>query len=224
MRGTRICFAGVDWNTGAHVRAITDGGDELSRELLVENGGPLSIGSRVDLGDTTATPSKPRSEDHLFDTENLEQLCVLTDDKFLELLGKVSAPTVHDGFGPALERVTPNKLAVTPGTGSASLAVITPSKKPVLAINRHGNAQIRLPQPTGSIYLTVTDYRYYEDDQTTVRKDRVADVAERLDADVPVYITLGLGMPFKKGGGDQELHWLQVNNLILEDRPVGDAP
>jgi hypothetical protein len=224
MKGTRICLAGVNWFTGEHVRATTDDGDELSRELLVENGGPLSVGSRVDLGAVTATPSHPRTEDHLFDTENLEPICVLTDDKFLELLGKVSAPSLQEAFGPALEQRGPNKLAVTPGTGSASLAVIKPSQQPFLNVSTYGKVQLKLSQPTGPIYLPVTDYRYYEDDQKTIRAGRVSDVAERLAAGTPVFLALGLTTPFSKTGEDQPLDWLQVNNLILEDRPVGQVP
>ena len=224
MKGTRICLAGVNWCTGEHVRATTDGGDELSRKLLSDEGGPLGIGSRVDLGPVTSTPSNPRTEDHLFDTENLEPICVLTDDKFLELLGKVSAPSLQDAFGLALERVTPNKFAVTPGTGSASLAVIKPSQQPFLNVSTYGKVQLKLSQPTGPIYLPVTDYRYYEDDQKTVRGDRVADVAERLEAGTPVFLALGLTTPFAKTGEEQPLDWLQVNNLILEDRPVGQVP
>ena len=224
MKGTRICLAGVNWFTGEHVRATTDDGDELSRELLVENGGPLSVGSRVDLGAVTPKPSNPRTEDHLFDTENLEPICVLNDHKFLELLEKVSASNLQEAFGPALKQRGPSKLAVTPGTGSTSLAVIKPSEQPVLNVSIYEKVQLRLSQPTGPIYLPVTDYRYYEDDQKTVRGDRVADVAERLAAGTPVFLALGLTTPFPTTGEDQPLDWLQVNNLILEDRPVGEVP
>ncbi len=35
---------------------------------------------------------------------------------------------------------------------------------------------------------------------------------------------LGLAHPKKMPSDDRERHWLQLNGLVLDDRPVGDVP
>ncbi len=64
MRAASICVAGIDLDTGRHVRPITRGG--LTRDHLHENGGPFALGAIVELGATTPNPNPPEVEDHWF--------------------------------------------------------------------------------------------------------------------------------------------------------------
>ena len=70
-------------------------------------------------------------------------------------------------------------------------------------------------------YVSVTDLRFYEDDQQTIRRDVVEDVDSRLRRGTDAFIMFGLGRPW---AGDREHHWLQVNGVCLADRPLGHVP
>jgi hypothetical protein len=68
--------------------------------------------------------------------------------------------------------------------------------------------------------LSVTDLRLYVDDGGRPDTARVADVARRLDRGVRVLLGVGLTRPFASRPNDAPVHWLQVNNIHLEDDPA----
>ena len=72
--------------------------------------------------------------------------------------------------------------------------------------------------------LSVADVRFYEADHKTIRKDLVRDVNARIEDGVGVFLMLGLPHAMQMSWDDRERHWLQLNGLVLDDRPVGDAP
>jgi hypothetical protein len=49
MEAPRICIAAIAPNTGRHIRPITGRGNPLTRDLLVENGGPFALGTLIEL-------------------------------------------------------------------------------------------------------------------------------------------------------------------------------
>ena len=59
-----ICVAGIDPDTGKHIRPTVRG--RLSRALLRENGGPFDIAGLVDLGEVIPVGVAPEVEDHFF--------------------------------------------------------------------------------------------------------------------------------------------------------------
>ena len=93
----------------------------------------------------------------------------MAGDEFLELLDEVSAPDLACAFGPALERVG-WKYAVEVGRGESSLAVIRARKQLDLAVDdRFGRLRLRLNDVHPPTYLPVTDVRFYEADQETIK-------------------------------------------------------
>jgi hypothetical protein len=224
MSGSRICIAGVDVERGRHVRPVTPATDLLTRELLAGEGGPLDVGGVIDLGRAIPVPSPPETEDHRIETRNLDRVRSLDGDEYLVVLEAMCEPDLEAAFGGDLER-RGWKYAVESGRGSNSLAVIRASRRADLDIDdRYGKLQLRFNDPDPPAYLSVTDLRFAEADHRTIRRDLVEDVSDRLHRGVGLYLMLGLARAFRAAGDDRDCHWLQVNGLCLEDRPLGAQP
>lgn len=227
MRAPRICVAGIEPETLQHVRPTTPAYDPITRRLLREEGGVFGVfgvGSVVDLGTTRPEPTPPESEDHRFQTNRARYVEDLGGAEFVALLEAVAAPNLEEAFGTALQRVR-WKYAVEPGHGDRSLGVVKARRRPKLEIDsRFGNLQLRFDDPDPPTYLRVTDVRFYEPDHTTIRQAVVGDVAKRLRSGIETFLMLGLGRAHQASNDDRERHWLQLNGLVLVDRPVGDVP
>lgn len=182
------------------------------------------MGAVVDLGTVVADPSPPEMEDHRFETADARLVENLDGDEFLELLERISEPDLASAFGAALERVG-WKYAVEAGRGERSLAVVHARTRPALSVDkRFGRLQLRFNDVDPQTYLSVTDVRFYEADQKTIKGDVVADVSRRLRRGVSAFLMLGLPHAYPATGDDRERHWLQLNGLCLVDRPTGDTP
>jgi hypothetical protein len=224
MTAPRICVAGIEPESLRHVRPTTPAYDPITRQLLREHGGVFGVGTVVDLGSVRPQPSPPETEDHQFQTSRARHVKDLTGNEFVALLDEVAVASLEDGFGPDLERVG-WKYAVQPGMGDGSLAVIQPRRRPKLEVEgTYGRLQLRFDDPDPPTYLPVTDVRFFEPDHRTIRRDVVDDVAQRLRSGVDAYLMLGLARAFQARNDDRERHWLQLNSLVLADRPVGDRP
>jgi hypothetical protein len=68
--------------------------------------------------------------------------------------------------------------------------------------------------------LSVTDLRLCEADNKTVREELLGNLQRRIESGVPVIVSVGLARAFRAQGDTQSRHWLQVNNIHLEDDPV----
>jgi hypothetical protein len=192
--------------------------------LLTDNGGPVEIGASINLGDVSPVPSPPESEDHRVRTRDLERVRTLDDDEYLDVLEAASEPDLETAFGIDLER-RGWKYAVESGRGTTSLAVIKPRRRVDLDVDdRFGKLQLRFNDADPPTYLGVTDLRFVETDNQTIRREVVEDVHERLRRGVGVYVMLGLARAFRAEHDDRDRHWLQVNGLCLEDRPLSGAP
>jgi hypothetical protein len=92
MQTPRVCVAGFDPLTLAHIRPTSPPSDPLTRKLLREEGGPFGMGALVDVGSLTPDPSPPETEDHRFDAGRALHKGDLDGDLFLEhqraLLGR----------------------------------------------------------------------------------------------------------------------------------------
>lgn len=224
MTAPRICVAGIETETCEHVRPTTPASDLITRRLLRQEGGVFRVGAVVDLGTVTPEPAPPESEGHRFETNRARHIKDLTGADFVDLLDDMAAASLEDGFGPDLERVG-WKYAVEAGRGDRSLAVVKARRRPVLEIDdKYGRLQLRFDDPGPRTYLPVTDVRFFEPDHTTPRKAVVNDVAKRLRSGVEAFLMLGLARAYQAPKDDRERHWLQLNGLVLVDRPVGDTP
>ncbi|MGI8730607.1 MAG: dual OB domain-containing protein [Solirubrobacteraceae bacterium] len=224
MTAPRICVAGLETETSRHVRPTTPAYDPITRRLLRQEGGAFRVGSVVDLGAVTPDPAPPESEDHRFETNRVRHVEDLAGPDFVGMLEGVAVACLEDGFGTDLERVG-WKYAIEAGKGDRSLAVVKARQRPVLKIDdKYGRLQLRFDDPDPRTYLSVTDVRFFEADHATPRQAVVDDVARRLRSGVEAFLMLGLARAYHAPNDDRERHWLQLNGLVLVDRPVGDTP
>ncbi|HKP91206.1 MAG TPA: hypothetical protein VJT75_14675 [Thermoleophilaceae bacterium] len=220
---SRICVAGIDTETYAHVRPVTPPGDLITRDLLRENGGPFAVGAVVDLGAAVPQPNPPETEDHRFRTLDARFVRMLTPEDYWSVLGEVQAESLEEAFGSDLER-RGRGFAIDAGRGTRSLAVVRAEDRPRLAVNSWGRLRVSFAYRGESVSLSVSDVRFTEPDHETVRRDVASDVDARLRRGVDTYMMLGLSRAFTAAGDDHDRHWLQVNGLCLVDNPVGDPP
>jgi len=225
QRGT-VCVAGLDVETGRHIRPIQPMGVLQSR-MTAPRGGPFDMATIVDLGTIRPVPSPPEVEDVEITWWHARAVDLVEPALFWETLQFVARPTLRELFGPALRTVgrSGRQRAVTDlKTGAASLGVLRPLRRPRLTLDRKpdGREVVRMQVWDGEIRLdlSVTDLRLYADDGGRPETERVREIAARLDRGAPVLLGVGLTRPFAARPSETPVHWLQVNNLHLEDDPA----
>lgn len=223
MTAPRICVAGIDPETGRHVRPTTTSSDPIERSLLDEYGGPFGVGTLVELGNARPNPSRPESEDHLFSTAAATAVRQLEADEYLELLDGVAEDDLGSIFGPDLER-RGRSFAIEEGNGTVSLGVVRVQQTPELEIDSYGKLRLKLNDVEEPAHLGVTDIRFVEADHSTLKRDAIQGVQRRIQRGVDLFLMVGLARAFVATGDDRRRHWLQVNGICMEDRPVGEGP
>ncbi len=218
MQPGYVCVAGVDVHTLNHVRPVLRYG-RLTTDLLRLNGGPLDIASVVDLGPTAYAGYAPELEDYYFDPARATWLFDDEPDDYWGFLNQISQESLEAIFGPELEQWD-ESCTVDVGEGHASLGCLAPEKRPWLYVDHRGTVRMVLECLTPSVDLSVTDLRLYERDHKTPRRDLVANVQRRIDAGVEAILSVGLTRPWRKQNDTAERHWLQVNNIHLQDDPL----
>lgn len=221
MAHPRICIAGIEPESRRHLRPTTGPEDPLTRELLTDNGGPFEIGAVVELGETRPVPNPPEIEDQRFDPAAARQIGRLKPEKYLGLLDEVAERSIRYGFGPDLEHQGSYKFATEAGRGERSLLCLRMEEFTALQISGWGTLQLRFNVAHKRAYAPVTDLRFFEADQKTIRKAVVKDVAARLRKRTRAWVMFGLSRPWAPPDETTERHWLQVNGICLEDDPLG---
>jgi len=218
MKSGYFCAAGISKSKAAHVRPVIRYAN-LSTALLACNGGPFDMASLVDLGMVHYFGKAPETEDHIFNPKYARVVKFMKPDEFWELISSYAKPTLADIFGPDL--ISHGQGCVVEcGKGRCSLGCLSLSEKPRLFVNKHGKIRIAIDDGTAQAVLSVTDLRLYEKDDITPNKKLVYQVSRRVNGGVNVLLSVGLTRPWKKEGEPKEFHWLQVNNLHLEDDPT----
>jgi len=223
MTAPRMCVAGINPETGRHIRPTTASSDPITRSLFDEEGGPFGVGTLVELGEVRANPSRPESEDHLFTTASALAVRQLEADDYLELLGGVAEDDLGSIFGHDLER-RGRSFAIEEGNGTVSLGVLRVQQTPDLEVDGYGKLRLKLDDIEEPAHLGVTDIRFVEADHSTLKRDVIDDVQQRMQRGVDLFLVVGLARAFIATGDDRRRHWLQVNGICMEDRPVGDRP
>ena len=218
MQPGYFCVAGVESDTPHHIRPVLRHG-RLTNDLLRPNGGPFDLGSVVDLGPTTNAGHAPELEDHRFDPSSTRRLFDDDPEDFWDALDGLAQESLEGIFGPALE-LWDESGTVDVGEGRASLGCLKPEKQPWLYVDHRGTVRLVLDYLIPSVDLSVNDLRLYEADHRTPRRDLVASVQRRLKAGAATILSVGLTRPWQKRGDTAERHWLQVNNIHLEDDPL----
>jgi len=217
MKPGFICVAGINQQTGRHVRPVQM--DRLRSVLLVRNGGPFDIASEVDLGQVVYQGHLPEVEDHSFDSQKTSRINDVSPQMFWGLLDDTAKESLIDIFGNDLQQ-RGNSCTVDIGKGSGSLGFLQPETRPTLYVNGFDKIRMNLADGQFSADLSVTDLRLYEDDYKTPRYDVVENVASRIEQGTSVIIGVGLTQPWQKPGDTESRHWLQANNIHLEDDPA----
>ena len=180
----------------------------------------------VNVGVTRAVPSAPEVEDHEMTWWHARAERAIDPALMWDMLGVVARPSLRQLFGPKLRYLghpRSRRAVVDVGEGEASLGVLIPRGQPELTLGKKpdGRDVVRLSFTDGqfALDLSVADLRLYIDDGGLPDVDRVRDVSERLAGGVGVRLSVGLTRPFAARTSDMPVHWLQVNNIHLEDDP-----
>jgi hypothetical protein len=216
MKGEYVCVAGIDLESGKHVRPIAE--SRFDRNFLKCNGGPFDITAIVRLGKVTSVGARPEIEDHSVKLENIAFVDLMSENNFWNMLELCSAANLHDIFGNDLKRQRKG-YAVDLGKGKASLGCLIPQAQPSLGINGWGKIRLQLQNGTEQVDLSVTDLRLYKSDNATPRIKKVEEVARRIDKGTGVILCVGLARAFCVKGDTEQRHWLQVNGIYLKDEP-----
>jgi hypothetical protein len=193
---------------------------QLGSVLLGRNGGPFDIGRLVDLGSVQAVPSPPEVEDHGFGAA--KAIRDYKPKEFWGLLSAVAKKRLRTVFGNDLQ-ARGSGAAVVAGTGRASLGCLLPAEAPLLSVSSWaGKQKVRIHVRDGvfDLDLSVTDVRFHEHDHWAVSADEVDKVQRRINAGVPVILSVGLARAFQAQNDTEPRHWLQVNGVHLGDDPV----
>jgi hypothetical protein len=223
MHGGHICVAGVDLQTGQHVRPML-AHDAMPFYLLARYGGPFEMASIVDLGLPRPTPVPPHVEDHVFVPTRAKVERPAAAQEFWCLLEELQKPRLRDIFGPQLCEAATGRYATDLGLGDASLGIVRPAAPPKLyqTRSRDGKPQVRMKLSDGQIEADagVTDLRLFGDDHATPDPAWLRAAAQWLAAGQDVLLAVGLTRKFRPSPDAPYRHWLQVNNIHLKENPT----
>lgn len=217
MQPGYICVAGLDVNTGAHVRPVLKG--RLPSNLLRQQGGPFEIGALVDLGEVKHVASPPEVEDYLFDVSNVRRAKRLASKEFWKILASGTEKNLTTIFGRHLE-AQGNGAAIEEGKGSASLGCLTVDKA-TLEVNPWQKIRMEFSSDDLNVDLSVTDVRLAKADFKTPNHKMIGIAQKKLTKEVSTIVCVGLTRAWTKPGDDHRRHWLQVNNIHFSDDPLG---
>ena len=223
MRGGYVCAAGVDVQTSRHVRPVLPEG-QLPPDFLARNGGPFDIANLVDLLTCRPTPKPPHVEDHVFTPSRARLVETFGAEAFWALLCSVAKRRLRGVFGSDLKRAGRSSAGTEDGKGTASLGCFLPRGKPRLLLRGEGqfgpSIHVRINDGEFDAWVGVTDVRLYQDDHITPNRTVVEETARRLQGAGAVILGVGLTRAYAPSAEAQPMHWLQVNNIHLEDEVV----
>jgi hypothetical protein len=216
MRYPRICVAGIDLESGEHVRPVA--WPHLPVDLAASHGGPLDIGAIVELGPTQQSGHPPEVEDRRFELRYLRRVESFAPERFWRLLDACALPRLQDIFGPDLTRRGAT-YATDQGIGAASLGCYSPAEPPHLYVDARSRLRLALFEGDHELHLPVTDLRFV-DATFSLDLELVESVQARLKRCVQIILSVGLTRPYTPDDSAPRRHWLQVNNLNLADDPT----
>ncbi|MBW3540976.1 MAG: hypothetical protein KY476_11955 [Planctomycetes bacterium] len=221
MQPGNMCVAGIDLDTGRHVRPVW--GSNLRTKNLVRHGGVFDIACVVELGWTQFCGERPHVEDHRFNPEDARVVETLPAAQFWQLLERHAFSTLTEIFGPELTPRGGRACGIDRGRGRISLGCLRLSGEAFLYVGRRAGKphKVRLAFSDGcfDVDVGVTDIRLYGPDHVTPDVELVKRTAERLKNAGHVILSVGLTRAFTSSDDSPPLHWLQVNNLHFADEP-----
>lgn len=214
MQAGFICVAGIDISNNRHVRPMLR--SRLPVELLAVHGGPFAMAALIDLGRVRYCGSAPEVEDYYFELKNTRSRGIVPPDQFWERLQIVARRDIVEIFGPAIKQVN-RACVVDARTGHASLGCLIPATPPRIFVNSYGKLRAAITDGNFDLILSVTDVHLYEEDHTTPKENVVKQINQRMQDGTPIIVSVGLTRPFRPHDDSVEQHWLQVNNIHLQE-------
>ncbi|MFI5116158.1 MAG: hypothetical protein ACHP8B_05600 [Terriglobales bacterium] len=99
------------------------------------------------------------------------------------------------------------------------LKVYGTPKMSIRGLGLRGGLRLAITDPVlGKLDLGITDLRFFEDAFITINEQVVESTQDRIDGGVRLLPSVGLTRATVPP--DNPVHWLQVNNLHLEDDPT----
>jgi hypothetical protein len=216
MQERFICVAGIDPATRQHIRLVLR--SRMTTASLARNGGAFDMARVVNLGAVDHVGVAPEVEDCLFAPARISDSSPMPAHEFWSLLESVSGDAIGSLFGDTLARFGAT-FAAELGTGTRSLGCLRPHYPPEL-LTTEGRIRLRIREGPGTVSLPVTDLRLYDPRLQAPRLALADGIAARIRAGVPVILSVGLTRPWTRPGDTVARHWLQVNNIHLQDHPA----
>jgi hypothetical protein len=219
MQWPHICVAGVAVETGRWVRPLPPPPSRLTVDHSASRRGPFGLGMFVDIGVAVPIRQAPEVEDHRFDTAGARSLGSASPATFWRHLSRHAEDRLTTVFGGDLQRHG-GTCAVDVGRGSRSLGVMRPAGGVVLRMwtgNRSG-VKVEFEDPElGDLSVSLTDLRCF--DAEGAREDVVRWLTSEAHT-TGALLSVGLSRPWHRPQDATERHWLQVNNIHLENAPL----
>lgn len=224
MSAPHVCVAGLDIETGTHIRPLPFG-QRLDMSSLASRGGIFDLGTIIDLGPVTPCGQPPEIEDVRFRLDEADHVSPVFASKFWERLESAARSSLSDIFGPDLrpdgKRPDRSKRSVPIGGGAASLGCLRLRDAPTLTVGPWQNVEIRFDDGSGTVVLAVTDVRFMDESLKKPMPAVVNRVAADLRRTSQVILSVGLGRPYcPPDDGGPKRHWLQVNNVFFAEDPL----
>jgi hypothetical protein len=218
MQQGYMCVAGIDLETGLHVRPVLN--RQMTIDMLSVHDGPFDMARIVDLGKTKFVGKIPELEDHWFDAATACHAGDMTGSEFWELLQRLAHEKLGTVFGPDLERIG-STCVVAETCGLRSLGCYWASDGRLFVDHSRERRRVRFAWQAGghSFNVPVTDIRLYDEDHVTPCETTIRQLADQIAARPRVLVSVGLSRPFRKTADDPPRHWLQINNFHLEENP-----
>lgn len=223
-----VCVAGIEQGTGKHIRPLTN--RQLRLEHIESSGGVFGLGAIVDLGRVRVDAKPPEIEDRRCLEHRLSRSGTVGADAFRTLLQSAAQNRLQRIFGPELERIG-ESCALPKGAGIASLGVLRVPAVDDLIVEQRESVRgryhtLRLLMSVGryAFRLPITDLRFARPGENgmswDIDRDVVDDIRARLMRQSEILLSVGLSRPFQRSVADVPRHWVQVNNIHLDDDPL----
>ena len=133
-----------------------------------------------------------------------------------------SRPSLCAIFGPELRHQRDLSCTTSESHGAASLGHLRSTQPPTIFFNFLGRPRASLHENQFESRISIADFRLCRSDHQTPRLKLIAGITSRLRS-VPAVLAVGLTRPYQKSPNSPPYHWLQLNNIHLEDDPLGDS-
>jgi hypothetical protein len=221
MQRGYICAAGLEMNTGRHIRPVLRG--RLGVCNLARNGGLFDMARIIDFNSARPFGKPPESEDYLFYPMSAKVVGDMDPGLFWKRLEHCSQPRLSALFGKELVKKGSNSCGVDFGKGKRSLGCLSLATRPELytvsRTNRPPAVRMKLSDGEFDLDLSVTDIRLYKQDHVTPDLEVIRAVGQRIKESSDIILGVGLTRPFSATPDEPPFHWLQLNNFHFENDP-----